>query len=82
MTDQKQPDNVEYFSYLGCLTAHDATRVYETESRIAMAAAAFNKKKIIFTTKQDQAGIPTISLLSTKKEKLITRWFKYDRDKL
>ena len=53
MTDQKQPDNVEYFSYLGCLTAHDATRVYETESRIAMAEAAFNKKKIIFTRKLD-----------------------------
>jgi hypothetical protein len=43
---------VEYFSYLGSTITNDrCTR--EIKSRIAMAKAAFNKKKNLFTSKLD-----------------------------
>jgi hypothetical protein len=45
MIDQKQLENVEYFNYLGSMITNDA--------RIAMAKAAFNKKKNLFTSKLD-----------------------------
>jgi hypothetical protein len=51
MIDQKQLENVEYFNYLGSMIASDARCTREIKSRIAMAKAAFNKKKNHFTSK-------------------------------
>ena len=47
MRDQKQLESLEYFSCLGSLIACDAGCMHEIKSRIAMAKAAFNKKKIL-----------------------------------
>jgi hypothetical protein len=41
---QKQPENVEYFKYLGGMIASDARCTREIKSRTAMAKAAFNKE--------------------------------------
>ena len=48
MIDQKQPENVEYFKYLGSMLTNDGrcTCKCEIKSRIAMAKAAFNKKTL------------------------------------
>jgi hypothetical protein len=53
MIDQKQLENVEYFNYLGSIIANDARCTRGIKSRIAMAKAAFNKKKTLFTSKLD-----------------------------
>jgi hypothetical protein len=53
MIDQKQLENVEYFSYLDSMITNDATCTREIKSRPAMAKAAFNKKKTLFTSKLD-----------------------------
>jgi hypothetical protein len=53
MIDQKQLDNVEYLNYLGSMITNDARCTREIKSRIAMAKAAFNKKKNLFTSKLD-----------------------------
>jgi len=53
MIDQKQPENVEYFNYLGSMIANYARCTCEIKFRIAMAKAAFNKKKAVFTSKLD-----------------------------
>jgi hypothetical protein len=53
MIDQKQPENVEYFKYLGGMITNNARCTHEIKSRIAMAKAAFNKKKVLFTSKLD-----------------------------
>jgi hypothetical protein len=53
MIDQKQLENVEYFNYLGSMITSDARCTREIKSRIAMAKAPFNKKKILFTSKLD-----------------------------
>jgi hypothetical protein len=53
MTDQKQLENVEYFNYLGSMITNDARCTREIKSRIALAKAAFNKKKTLFTSKLD-----------------------------
>jgi hypothetical protein len=53
MIDQKQPENAEYFKYLGSMITNDARCTREIKSRIAMAKAAFNKKKSLFTSKLD-----------------------------
>jgi hypothetical protein len=53
MIDQNQLENVEYFNYLGSMITNDARCTCETKSRIAMAKAAFNKKKNLFTSKLD-----------------------------
>jgi hypothetical protein len=53
MIDQKQLKNVEYFSYLGSMITNDARCTREIKSRIAMAKAAFNKKKNLFTSELD-----------------------------
>jgi hypothetical protein len=45
MVDQKQPENVEYFNYLGSPITGDARCTREIKSWIAIAKAAFNKKK-------------------------------------
>jgi len=44
MTDQKQLENVEYFSCLGSMITNDARCTWEIKSRIAMGIADFNKK--------------------------------------
>jgi hypothetical protein len=56
MLDQKQLENVEYFNYLGSMITNDARCTHEIKSRIAMAKAAFSKKKKtknLFTSKLD-----------------------------
>jgi hypothetical protein len=52
MIDQKQLKNVEYFNYLYNMI-NDARCIREIKSRIAMAKAAFNKKKALFNSKLD-----------------------------
>ena len=51
--NQKQLENVEYFNYLGSMITNDARCTREIKSRIAMAKAAFNNKKTLFTSKLD-----------------------------
>jgi hypothetical protein len=51
MIDQKQLLNVEYFNYFGSMITNDARCTCEIKSRIAMAKAAFKKKKNLFTSK-------------------------------
>jgi hypothetical protein len=53
MIDQKQPENIEYFYYLGGMITNDARCTRETKCQIAMAKAAFNKQKALFTSKFD-----------------------------
>jgi len=53
MIDQKQVENVEYFKYLGSMLTNDGRCTCEIKSRIAMAKAAFNKKKTLFTSTLD-----------------------------
>jgi len=52
MVDQKQLENVECFKYLGSML-NDGRCTHEIKSRIAMAKAAFSKKKNLFTSKLD-----------------------------
>jgi hypothetical protein len=49
--DQKQMENVEYFTYLGSILTNDGSCTCEIKYRIAMAKAAFNKKRTLFTSK-------------------------------
>ncbi|PNF21801.1 hypothetical protein B7P43_G08461 [Cryptotermes secundus] len=51
--DQKQLENVKCFKYLGSLLTDDGRCTSEIKSRIAMAKAAFSKKKNLFTGKLD-----------------------------
>ena len=53
MIDQKQLENVECFKYLGSLLTNDGRCTCGIKSRIAMAKAAFSKKKTLFTSKLD-----------------------------
>jgi hypothetical protein len=53
MIDQKQLENVESFKYLGSILTNDGRCTCETKRKIAMAKAAFNKKRIPFTSKLD-----------------------------
>jgi hypothetical protein len=53
MIDQKQLDNVKYFNYLDSMITNDARCTCETKFRVAMAKAAFNRKKTIFASKWD-----------------------------
>jgi hypothetical protein len=53
MIDQKQLENVEYFSCLGSMITNDARCTRKIKSRIAMEKAAFNTKKALFTSKLD-----------------------------
>ena len=48
--DQKQLENVECFKYLGSMLTNDGRCTCEIKSRIAMAKAAFSKKKTLFTS--------------------------------
>jgi len=52
----KQLENVEsfkYFKYLGSMLTNDGRYTCEIKSRIAMAKAAFNKKRALFTSIMD-----------------------------
>jgi hypothetical protein len=51
--DQKQLKKVKYFNYLGSMITNDPRCIREIKSRIAMAKAAFNRKKPLFTSKLD-----------------------------
>jgi len=51
--DRKQLENVKCFKYLGSLLTEDGRFTCEIKSRIAMAKAAFSKKKNLFTSKLD-----------------------------
>ena len=53
MIDQKQLENVERFKYLGSILTNDGRCTCEIKSRIAMAKAALNKKKNLFTSTLD-----------------------------
>ena len=53
MIHQKQLENVECFKYLGSILTNDGKCTCEIKSRIAMAKAAFNKNKTLFTSKLD-----------------------------
>ena len=44
-------ENVKCFKYLGSMLTDDGRCTCEIKSRIAMAKAAFNKKKNLFTSK-------------------------------
>jgi hypothetical protein len=44
---------VEYFKYLGSLLTNDGRYTCEIISRVAMAKAAFNKKRALFTSTLD-----------------------------
>jgi hypothetical protein len=50
MIDQKQLENVESFYYLCSILTNDGRCTCEIKYRIAMAKAAFNKKKTLFTS--------------------------------
>ena len=51
--DQTQLENVKCFKNLGSILTDDGMCTYEIKSRIAMAKAAFNKKKNLFAGKLD-----------------------------
>jgi hypothetical protein len=53
MIDQKQLENVESFKYLGSILTTDEKCTCEIKCRIAMAKAAFNKKRTFFTSTLD-----------------------------
>ena len=42
MLDQKQPENVEYFNYVGSMITNDTMWTHDIKSRIALAKAVFN----------------------------------------
>jgi hypothetical protein len=53
MIDQKQLEIVECFKYLSSILTNGGRFTREIKFRIAMAKAAFNKKKTLFTNKLD-----------------------------
>jgi len=53
IVDQKQLENVESFKYLGSILTNDGRCTCEIKCRIAMAKAAFNKKRTPFTSTLD-----------------------------
>ena len=53
MIDQRQLENVESFKYLGSILTNDGRCTCEIKCRIAMARAAFNKKRVLFTSTLD-----------------------------
>jgi len=46
-------ENVESFKYFGSMITDDARYTREIKSRVAIAKAAFDKKKTLFTSKLD-----------------------------
>jgi len=53
MIHQKQLENVESFKYLGTILTNDGRRTCEIKCRTAIAKAAFNKKRALFTSTLD-----------------------------
>jgi len=53
MIDQNQLENVECFKYLGSMLTNDGRCTCEIKCGIAMAKAAFNKKRALFTSTLD-----------------------------
>jgi len=53
MIDQKQLENVASFKYLGSILTNDGRCTCEIKCRIAMAKAAFNKKRTHFARTLD-----------------------------
>jgi hypothetical protein len=53
MIDQKQLENVECFKYLGSILTNEGRCTCEIKCRIAMAKAAFNKRRALFTSPLD-----------------------------
>jgi hypothetical protein len=53
MIGQKQLQNVEYFKYFSSILTNNGRCTCEIKCRIAMAKAAFNKKRILFTSTLD-----------------------------
>ena len=53
MTDQKQLEDVESFKYLVSFLTNDGRCTCEINCSIAMAKAAFNKKRALFTRTLD-----------------------------
>jgi len=53
MIDQKQLENVESFKSLGSILTNDGRCTCEIKCRIAMAKAALNKKRTLFTSTLD-----------------------------
>jgi hypothetical protein len=53
MIDQKQLENVESFKYLGSILTDGGRCTCEIKHRIAMAKAAFNKKRTLFASTLD-----------------------------
>jgi hypothetical protein len=51
--DKKPVENVEVFNNLGSMITNDARCTREIKARIAMAKAAFNRKKTLFASKLD-----------------------------
>jgi ABC-type polysaccharide/polyol phosphate transport system ATPase subunit len=51
--NNKPVENVVEFKYLDSMIKYDARCAQEIKARIAMAKAAFNRKKILFTRKLD-----------------------------
>ena len=50
MINQKQLENVESFKNLGSVLTNDGRCTCEIKCKIAMATAAFNKKRTLFTS--------------------------------
>jgi hypothetical protein len=53
MIDQKQLENVKHFNYSDSMKRNNARCTREIKSWLALAKAAFNKTKILFTSKSD-----------------------------
>jgi uncharacterized protein YaaW (UPF0174 family) len=53
MIEQKLLENVKSFKYLGRMLTNDGRCICEIKSMVAMANAAFNKKRAVFTSKMD-----------------------------
>jgi hypothetical protein len=53
MIDQKQLETVESFKYLDSILTNDGRCTSEIKCRIAMAKAAFDKKRALFTNTLD-----------------------------
>jgi hypothetical protein len=53
MIDQNQLENVESFKYLGSILTNDGRYTCKIKCIIAMAKAAFNKKRTLFTSTLD-----------------------------
>jgi hypothetical protein len=49
----EQLENVQYFNYLGSMITNDASCRSAINSRNAVAKAAFNKQKTVFTSNLD-----------------------------